>query len=131
MPNRHQPRACLLALAVPLICAAPGAGAQSAPTEFPEGATTLTPEALKEALAGKVFTVAPASGSPWRWQFNGNGYFYINIGSFSDSGKWQVKDSAVCTEGRQIKYSCNEMRSADGVLHMKRDSGEVVKLTAQ
>lgn len=120
-----------LALAAALPCLAPGAGAQTAPTEFPEGATALTPDALQESLAGKVFTVAPATGTPWRWQFNGNGYFFINIGGFSDSGKWHTKDSALCSEGRHIKASCNEVRSAGGVLHLKRDNGEVVELAVQ
>ena len=99
--------------------------------DFPEGNAPLTPESLTNAVSGKVFSVKPAQGSTWRWQFNGNGYFYINIGNFSDSGKWSTKDSALCTEGSKIKFSCNEVRAAGGELYLKRDSGEVVKLVTQ
>lgn len=99
--------------------------------DFPAGSAPLAPENLESTLSGKVFSVKPASGDVWRWQFNANGYHYINIGSFSDSGKWSTKESALCTEGRQIKFSCNEVRAVAGELYLKRDSGEVVKLVAQ
>ncbi len=105
--------------------------AQNSLPAFPEGAAPLSPEALQTAVAGKVFSVKPASGPAWRWQINANGYFFINAGNFSDTGKWSVKDSTFCSEGRQIKAGCNEMRSAGGELYLKRDSGEVVKLTVQ
>ncbi|MEN9539723.1 MAG: hypothetical protein RLZZ126_1958 [Pseudomonadota bacterium] len=98
---------------------------------FPEGGAPLAPDALSGSVSGKVFAVKPAQGSVWRWQFDANGYFFINIGNFKDSGKWSAKDSALCTEGRQIKFSCNEVRMAGGSLYLKRDSGEVVKLEPQ
>jgi hypothetical protein len=99
--------------------------------EFPEGSAALSPESLSSAISGKVFSVKTAQGSTWRWQFKTDGYFFINIGSFSDSGKWATKDSALCTEGRQIKYSCNEVRTAGQELLLKRDNGEIVKLVPQ
>jgi hypothetical protein len=98
---------------------------------FPEAATTISPEALAAAVTGKAFSVKPAQGSTWRWQFNANGYHYINVGSFSDSGKWSIKESSLCSEGRQIKFSCNEVRAVGTDLYLKRDSGEVVKLVVQ
>lgn len=106
------------------------AGAANA-QDFPEGSLPLTSEALSTSISGKVFSVKPAQGSTWRWQFNGNGVFYINIGSFSDTGKWSTKDSSLCTEARQIKFSCNEVRTHTGDLLLKRDSGEIVKLVVQ
>ena len=99
--------------------------------EFPEGSVALAPAALTEAVSGKVFSVKTAQGAVWRWQFKPDGYFFINVGSFSDSGKWQAKDSTLCSEGRHVKYSCNEVRSLGGELLLKRDNGEVVKLVAQ
>lgn len=118
-------------LALPFLLFSTAALAQSSPTEFPEGATAVAPEALKGSVADKVFSVKPSKGERWRWQFNANGYFYINIGNFSDSGKWETKDSSLCTEGKQIKASCNEVRAKGAELYLKRDNGEVVKLEVQ
>ena len=122
-------RRFVLPLLVATTTAAGMAVAQTAPTAFPDGAAVLASDDLTKALADKVFHVQPASGAPWRLQYNANGYWYINVGTFADSGKWTVKDSTVCGEGaRQIKPSCNELRAKDGTLYLKRDSGEVVKL---
>ena len=115
-------------LSVVMAAASACAAAQNAPNTFPDGAAALAPDDLTKALADKVFSVQPASGQPWRLQYNGNGYWFINVGAFSDTGKWSVKDSTVCGEGRQIRAACNEIRSKDGALYLQRDSGEVVKL---
>ena len=118
------------AFAFSLLVATSLASAQSPTTEFPEGAVIVTQDALKESLSGKVYSVKPASGPSWRWQFNANGFFFINVGNFSDSGKWSTKDSTLCSEGKQIKANCNEVRIHNTDLYLKRDNGEVVKLTA-
>lgn len=99
-------------------------------TTFPDGAESLTQEALREALAGKVFSITPAKGPTWRWEFKTNGYFFLNVGSFSDSGKWSTKESSVCQDtGKNI--GCNEMRQKDGTLLLKRDNGEIVMFKPQ
>ncbi len=115
-------------------CALIFAVAMSGPAaaqEFPEGSAPLTQESLSTAVAGKVFSVKTAQGPVWRWQFKADGYFFINIGGFSDSGKWTVKESTLCTEGSKINYSCNEVRSTGGELVLRRDNGEIVKLVVQ
>jgi len=99
-------------------------------TGFPEGAEPLTPEALKTALAGKTFKVAPAQGSAWRWQFDANGHFFLNVGNYSNSGKWSTKDSSICQDTGK-STGCNEVRSKDDALYLKRDSGEIVALQVQ
>jgi hypothetical protein len=116
---------------LPLVFVSVWASAQTSLPAFPDGAAPLSPQALEAALAGKVFSVKPASGPGWRWQINANGYFFINAGNFSDSGKWSVKDSTLCSEGQKIKANCNEVRLAAGELYLRRDSGEVVKLAVQ
>ena len=103
--------------------------AQSA--DFPDGSKTITPEALSAALSGKTFSVKPASGPDWRWQFKDSGYHFINVGSFSDSGKWSTKDSTLCSEGKKITYSCNEVQMLGTDIYLKRTSGEIVKLVVQ
>lgn len=97
---------------------------------FPEGAEPLAPDALKAALADKIFKVTPAQGSPWRVQFNSNGYFFVNASSYSNSGKWGTKDSSLCQETGKSP-GCNEIRSKDSRLYLKRDSGEVVAMELQ
>ena len=103
--------------------------AQTAATEFPSDAAPLSVAALQESFAGKEYSVKPTNGSGWSWQFKSDGSFYLASGSFSDVGKWSVQESKLCTEGRRIATSCNEIRQAGSVLYMKRDNGEVVKLT--
>ena len=102
-----------------------GMSAIAQPQDYPEGAEPLTPDALRTALAGKVFSIKPAKGPEWRWQFNENGYYFINAGSYADRGKWSTKDSSVCLESNKTP-GCNEMRQKDGALYLKRDSGEII-----
>lgn len=98
---------------------------------FPEGATPPTADGLKAAVSGKVFALRPEQGPPWRWQFDVNGYYFLNINNFSDSGKWVAKDGTLCTEGRRVGGSCNEVRSLGLDLYLKRDSGEILKMIPQ
>ena len=97
---------------------------------FPDGAEPLKAEVLSAALSGKVFAVSPAQGSTWRWQFDENGYFFLNVGKNSSSGKWSTKDSSLCEDSGK-NSGCNEVRSKDNVLYLKRSSGEVVALKVQ
>ncbi|WP_028603573.1 hypothetical protein [Ottowia thiooxydans] len=99
-------------------------------TAFPEGAEAITPEVLREALSGKVFAIKPANGQPWRWRFDANGDFLLNIASYSNAGKWSTKESSVCQDSGK-NPGCNEMKKKDNVLYLKRDSGEVVTFQPQ
>ncbi len=111
------------AMAMALLGASAAATAQT--TAYPEGAELLAQEALREALADKVFSTAPAQGPKWQWQFKADGRFYLSVGNYSDSGQWSTKESSLCLDsGKNV--GCNEMRRKDGVLYLKRNSGEVV-----
>lgn len=101
--------------------------AQTTVVDFQDGAALLTEEELKAAVTGKVLTATDAKGTRWRLQFNANGYFFINVGNFSDSGKWSVKDTTICTVPSRIRAYCNHYRSKDGRLLMKRESGEIIQ----
>ena len=107
-----------------------GTSAVAQITAFPEGAEPLTAEALKTALVGKNFKVVPAQGSTWLWQFDANGYFFLHVGRYSNTGKWSTKDGSICQDTGKSP-GCNEVRSKDNVVYLKRDSGEVVALQAQ
>jgi hypothetical protein len=107
---------------------ASAAWGQTAPTEFPAGAQPVADAALKEHLAGKVFHIERADGNHWRLQYQGHGYYYINTTrGYTDSGKWRVEDSKLCSEPQKTKPACNEVRLVGEVMHLKRDNGEVIK----
>lgn len=97
----------------------------AAAQDFPQGSIAPGAAELRQLIAGKVFSVKTAT-STWRLQINDNGYFYINVGNFSDSGTWTAEDGKWCTTPQKGKPSCNEMRTSGGSLLMKRDNGEVV-----
>jgi len=103
--------------------------AQTPQADFPVDAAPLKASELQDRLSGKVYSVKPADGAVWRWEFKSGGTFFITIGRYSDSGKWSIEDSKVCSEGRKIAASCNEIRQRDGVLMLKRDSGEIVEMS--
>ena len=116
-----------MVLAASLVLAM-GGGAQAQQTEsFPEGAEPLTAEALRSALAGKTFTVQPATGSSWLLDYRENGNFFIHAGRFNNNGTWRTEESRLCEDSIKVK-NCNEMRLKDSVLHMLRSNGEVVAL---
>lgn len=110
-----------------LLSAATASALAQAPADFPADAKPLTAAALQDRIAGKVFGVKPASGSPWRLQFQSSGYYFIDAGNFRDNGKWRIDDSRLCTTPQTRPAACNEMRLAGDSLYMKRDSGEIVK----
>lgn len=122
-------RAVLTVVAVTVLaCGAATAQTPDASADFPQGAAPLEPAALRQRLTGKVFRVVPKSAAPWRLQFNDNGYYFVNTESgYSDSGKWRIEASSLCTEPQKTKAACNEMRQAAETLYLKRDSGEIVK----
>lgn len=123
-------KASIIAVAL-LSALATRALAEPAPTTFPAEAVAIAPAALQETLAGKVYAVKLADGGSWRWQFKADGYFFFNSGSFSDSGKWSTKGTTLCSEGRKITASCNEIRQLGADLFLKRDNGEVIRMTTQ
>jgi hypothetical protein len=102
----------------------------AAAQDFPEGSTAPNATELRTLISGKVFSVK-TSASTWRMQINDNGYFYINVGNFADSGTWTVEDGRWCTKPQKSNASCNEMRISGGSLLMKRDSGEIVQFSPQ
>lgn len=106
-------------------------GVAALAADFPAGSVPLTPDALSNAVAGKVFSVKASKGPVWRWQFTTNGAFAIAIGDFADEGRWSTKGSSLCTEGKKIKFSCNEVRTLTTELYLLRDNGEIIKLEAQ
>ena len=105
------------------------ASAQTVPKEFPADGTTPPAAALKERLAGKVYSVTLADGTHWRLDYRSNGYFFVDTSTgFRGTGDWHTDDGKLCASLRGGNSSCNEVRDIGGVIYLKRDSGEVIAL---
>ena len=98
------------------------------PTAFPTDATSLSPESLRQRLAGKTFLMKPMVGDALRIQYQET-FVFINVGSASDSGNWRVEGSSVCIEWKKFNSNCSEMRMVGETLYVKRaNNGEVVEM---
>ena len=120
-------RFLLAFLVVPAIAAAQAAF----PTEWPNGAQPLSPEALRQQLVGKTFVAKSLTSPPVRTQYQER-YVYINIGSTSDSGTWRTEGSAVCIERRTLRPACSEIKAVGEALYVKRaNNGEIMAMVTQ
>lgn len=110
-----------------LVAASPQAGAQAAfPTQFPQGAEAVEPEALQKMLTGQVFNLVYADGTRVRVEYTGT-YAYLNVGNAQDKGKWRVEGTQVCVDWGRFPPGCFEVRQAAGALYAKRAvNGEIV-----
>jgi hypothetical protein len=115
-------------LAIALAAFMSAALAHKVTTAFPSGSQALSADALKSAIEGKEFTAQPVEGPRWSLAYRKGGEFTVNAGNFTDEGKWSAGDSAVCTEGKKLKYLCNALRTKDGKLFLQRKDGEVMQL---
>jgi len=104
------------------------AGATADAQTFPEGASTPDAAAVRKHIEGKVFDVALADGTSWRLEYKSNGYFFVNTSTgFNGSGQWQAEDGRLCGQLRGGDRSCNDVRFANELMHLKRNSGEVIQ----
>ena len=94
---------------------------------FDETKAAPSADEVNMILAGNVFNVSIADGSTWRLQFNKNGYYYMNTSTgYSDSGEWRAEDGKLCVKPRKTAAACNDARVSQGLLVLKRLSGEIV-----
>ena len=97
--------------------------------EFPEGATAVADNDLKKRISDTVFDVKLADGVTWRLEYKSNGFFFVDTSrGFRGDGKWSIDNGKLCGQLRGRDHSCNELRLVRDILHMKRDSGEIVQL---
>jgi hypothetical protein len=100
--------------------------------QFPEEASKPTAAEVKKYLDDRVFKIKLADGNSWRLEYKSNGYFYVNTSTgFNGSGQWQAEDGKLCGQLKGRDRGCNEVRIYQELLHLKRDSGEVIQYTQQ
>lgn len=126
--DRHPPFAALFTarfaahFAAALLCLSGAAHA------FPEGASTPTAAELTERLSGKVFRVELKNGMTWRLQFMANGYFFVDTSAGGRlSGTWRTEDGRVCSHIPDRDPSCGDARLHEGIVHVRRADGEVIR----
>lgn len=96
---------------------------------FPDGSTRPTAGDVGTHVAGRVFDVALADGTTWRLQYTGHGYLFVDTSKgFRGEGQWRSEDGQLCSQLRGRPAGCNEVRLHQGVLHLQRDSGEIIRL---
>ena len=96
--------------------------------EFPQGGENMSNGDIRKYVEDKVHDVKLADGSSWRLEYKSNGYFFINTSrGFNGDGQWQVEDGKLCGQLRGRDRTCNEVRLLKGVMHYKRDNGEIVQ----
>lgn len=106
--------------------------AQAQAPQFPEGATSPGAADIKAYLEDKVFDVAIADGTRWRLEYKSNGYFFVDTSTgFRNSGTWQTEDGRLCGQLKGRDRSCNDVRLHQDLLHLKRDSGEIIRFTVK
>ncbi|TDM09421.1 MAG: hypothetical protein C4K60_09140 [Ideonella sp. MAG2] len=96
--------------------------------EFPQGAQAMSAADIRKYIEDKVQDVKLADGTSWRLEYKANGYFFINTSrGFNGSGEWQAEEGKLCGQLRGRERTCNDVRMVNGVMHYKRDSGEIVQ----
>ena len=101
----------------------------AAAADFPPTAAVMTADQVKTYLSGKDVNATTSSGAT-RMQFKADGVVYMARGGNTSSGKWRTEDGKLCFAFRNNE-SCNEVRMVDGVMHLKRDNGEIQPYPAQ
>lgn len=75
-----------------------------------------------------MFNIKLAAGNSWRLEYKANGFFYVNTSTgFNSSGPWEAEDGRLCGQLRGRDRACNGVRLDQGPLHLKRDSGEIIR----
>ncbi len=98
--------------------------------QFPDDASTPSAADVKKYVENKVFHIKLADGSSWRLEYKSNGYFFVNTSAgFNSSGQWQAEDGRLCGQLKGRDRSCNDVRLDQDLLHLKRDSGEIIQFT--
>jgi hypothetical protein len=94
-------------------------------------ALPLSPDTLRQRLAGKTFIARSVTGPDVRTEYRDT-YAYINVGSTSDSGTWRTDASTVCNEWKKLRPGCSEIRALGEALYVKRaNNGKIMALLPQ
>jgi hypothetical protein len=109
-----------------------GASVASHAQGFPDGASSLPATELAQRFSGKTFNVKLADGGTWHVEYKADGSFSLAMNNgFKDTGDWRTEDGKICSKGRKIGSSCNDVRINSDNIFLKRDSGEIVQFVPQ
>ena len=98
--------------------------------EFPDGATTPTAAEIKQYVDGKVFNVKNADGNTWHMEYKSDGTLVVEPARGPNyNGYWAYEDGKLCDQPRGKVKGCNDVRMHQGVLHLKRNNGQIILFT--
>ena len=96
---------------------------------FIDGAPAPDAAELKRRLDDRGYNVQLANGLSWKLTYQANGYFFVDVSNGARAkGTWKTEDGRICTQLQGNNASCNDVRLVNDVLHLKRDSGEIIQL---
>jgi hypothetical protein len=96
--------------------------------DFPADASAPSGEEIKKYMEAGVLSAALADGTTWRLEYKPSGQFFINTSrGFNADGRWQAEEGKLCGAIRGRDRTCNDVRMHKGILHYKRDNGEIVQ----
>lgn len=99
--------------------------------EFPQGSAPIADELLKASLTGKTAALFTSDGVKWTFEFKKSGVARMTSSAgFNGMGPWRMENGKICTQPRDMSMFCGEARVSDGVIYMRRENGEVVRLEA-
>jgi len=110
-----------------LACAAAAAQVPSPPAD----ARVLGGEALEAHLAGHVLHWQSPSGHRFRLQVQRNGFAFIDVDEFRDSGSWRAEADRACWKWREMGEGCNEFVVAAGRLWIRLAGGKLVPVKVE
>jgi len=98
--------------------------------EFADGAAKPTADEIRQYVEGKAFNIKLASGDSWKLEYKGDGDLnWKTSKGYSGTSRWTHADGTLCDQPRGKVKSCNDVRMVGGVLHLKRESGEIIQYT--
>ncbi len=92
----------------------------------PPGAHRLGGEALQARLTGHVLRWNTPSGHRFRLRLERNGFAFIDIDEFSDSGSWRAEPDRACWKWREMGEGCNEFVGGAEGLWIRLAGGALV-----
>lgn len=96
--------------------------------DFPAGATLPSAAEIQKLLTASTLSAKLADGTVWRLEYKSNGYFFLNTNKgFNAKGDWKAEDGRLCGQLQGRPPACNDVRLHLGLLHYKRDTGEIVQ----
>lgn len=102
----------------------------ASPPEFPAEAQAITPEAMKERLAGKKFTSRYSNGMTVTLHYSADQALQLDMSTgLSARGTWRVDGAQICMQFQNAPSGCGESKATATQIYFRRYTNqEVIQL---